>query len=122
MDETREVHECAHAFHINKAALTLQIISTQLQLDALGNQLNLAATVDGVIHNWIHYYQDNWYSFNHLKILSFHDVKGDIINNTMMPNDATKLLPVLIGNVAVCRKQNVKFVQGATTSRLLTTR
>jgi hypothetical protein len=28
----------------------------------------------------------------------------------MMPNDATKLLPVLHGNVTSCHKQNVKFV------------
>jgi len=82
MDETMEVHEHTHAFHVNKAALASQTINPRLQLDALGNQLNLAATVDGVIHDWLRYYQDNWYNFNLLKILSFHDVKGDIITNT----------------------------------------
>ena len=51
MDETMEVHERAHAFHGNKAALTLQTIPTRLQLDALGNQLNLAVTMEGVVHD-----------------------------------------------------------------------
>ena len=59
-----KVHERAHTFHANKAALDSHTIPTRLQLDALGNQLNLAATVDGVIHNWLWYYQDNWYDFN----------------------------------------------------------
>jgi hypothetical protein len=49
--ETMELHECAHAFHINKAALTSQTIPIQLQLNALGNQMNLAATMDGVIQD-----------------------------------------------------------------------
>ena len=47
--ETMEVHERAHAYHVNRAALASQTIPIQLQLDALGNQLNLAATMDGVL-------------------------------------------------------------------------
>ena len=62
VDETMEVHERAHAFHVNKAALSLQTIPTQLQLDALGNQLNLVVMMDGVIHDWLRHYQD-WYNF-----------------------------------------------------------
>ena len=63
VDETMEVHERDHAFHVNKAALALQTIPTQLQLDALGNQLNLAVTMDGVFHDWLRHYQDGWYNF-----------------------------------------------------------
>ena len=37
VEETIEVHERAHAFHVNKAKLALQFIPTRLQLDALGN-------------------------------------------------------------------------------------
>ena len=51
VDETMEVYERAHAFHVNKATLSLQTIPTQLQLDALGNQLNLVVTMNGVIHD-----------------------------------------------------------------------
>jgi hypothetical protein len=53
VEETMEVHERAHTFHVNKAALSSQAIPIRLQLDALGNQLNLAATMDGVIQDWI---------------------------------------------------------------------
>jgi hypothetical protein len=47
--ETMAVHEHAHTYHINKAALASQVIPIRLQLNALGNQLNLAATMDGLI-------------------------------------------------------------------------
>ena len=63
VEETMEVHECAHAFHVNKEALASQTIPTRLQLDALGNQLNLAATMDGVIQDLTRHFQDSWYSF-----------------------------------------------------------
>ena len=56
VDETMEVHERAYTFHVNKAALAPQTITPCLQIDALGNQLNLPATVDGVIHDWLRYF------------------------------------------------------------------
>ncbi len=40
-------HKQAHAFHINKTALSSQNIDLRIQLDALGHQLNLSATVEG---------------------------------------------------------------------------
>ena len=60
VDETMEVHESAHAPHVNKAAISSQTITPRLQLDAMGNPLSLPATVDGVIHDWIRFFQDNW--------------------------------------------------------------
>ena len=63
VDETMAVHERAHAFHVNKATLASQPIPIQLQLDALGNQLNLAATMDGVIQDWTRYFQEHWFDF-----------------------------------------------------------
>jgi len=45
-------HERAHAFHYNKTALATQNINLWLQLNALGTQLNLIATVDGTINDW----------------------------------------------------------------------
>ena len=47
VEKTMEVHDRAHAFHVNKAALASQTIPIQLQLDALSNQPNLAAAMDG---------------------------------------------------------------------------
>ena len=63
VDETMEVHERAHAFHVNKAALASQTIPTRLQLGALGNQLNLEPTMDKVMHDWLRHFQDGWYNF-----------------------------------------------------------
>ena len=119
VDETMEVHERAHVFHVNKAALASQTIPTRLQFDALGNQLNLAATMDGAIHDWIRDYQDSWNDFESLKVLSFHNVKGDIITNTTAIADATILLPVQDGNIADCRNQHVKIFPSETLSQLL---
>ena len=85
VEETMEVHERAHTFHVNKAALALQTIPIRLQLGALGNQLNLAATMDGVIQDWTRHFQDNWSNFRHLKVLSFHDTNGDLMTKTKDP-------------------------------------
>ncbi len=49
IDQSMATHEHAHAFHINKTALSSQNIDLRAQLDALGHQLNLSATVDGII-------------------------------------------------------------------------
>jgi hypothetical protein len=55
--------ECAHAFHINKTALSAQNINLWLQLDALGMQLNLSGTVNGTINDWFHFFYDSWFFF-----------------------------------------------------------
>jgi len=111
VEETMEVLERAHTFHLNKAALASQTIPTRLQLDALGNQLNLAATMDGVIQDWTRHFQDNWSNFRHLKVLSYYDTKGDMMTDTTALTDPTILLPVQDGNVADSRKQGVNFVR-----------
>ena len=54
--ETMEVHKRAHVYHVNKDTLASQTIPIQLQLNALGNQLNLAATMDGVLQEWTRYF------------------------------------------------------------------
>ena len=53
IDQTMATHERAHAFHINKTALSSQNIDLRVQLDALGHQLDLSATVEGVINDWL---------------------------------------------------------------------
>jgi hypothetical protein len=56
INQNMATHEHAHAFHINQTALSLQNIDLHVQLDALGHQLNLSATVKGVINNWLRYF------------------------------------------------------------------
>ena len=53
IDQSMATHEQAHAFHINKTALSSQNINLCIQIDALGHQLNLSATVKGVITDWL---------------------------------------------------------------------
>ena len=102
-------HEQAHAFHINKTALLSQYIDLCVQFDALEHQLNLSATVEGVINDWLQYFYNCWCDFRTLQILSFHNTRGDEVNNTTTAADPSILLPVINGALNMCRK-NVKLV------------
>jgi hypothetical protein len=93
-------HKRAHAYHITLTALSSQNLDLRLQLDTLGHQLNLQATVDGVVNNWLRCFQDHWYDFSRLTILSFHSVNGDVNNDTTTAADTNILLPVQDGNIA----------------------
>ena len=64
VDTTMQVHECAHAFQINMTALSLQALELRVMLDALGAQLNLSASVEGMIEEWLWFFQDNWFDFS----------------------------------------------------------
>jgi hypothetical protein len=104
-------HERAHAFHYNKTSLATQNIDLRLQLDALGTQLNLIATVNGTINDWFRFFYDSWFDFSKLTILSFHNAKGDIMTTTTDATDPLFLLPAVNGVLANCRKKDVKFVR-----------
>jgi len=110
IDPSMAMHERAHAYHINKTALSSQNIDLRVQLDALGHQLNLSATVEGVINDWLRYFYDRWCDFQAVQILSFHNFKGDEVTDSTDTADPTKLLPVVDGAYPTCRK-NVKFVR-----------
>jgi hypothetical protein len=111
VDSTMLPHERAHAYHINLTALTSQNLDLRLQLDALGHQLNLQATVDGVVNDWLRFFYDHWCDFRHLTILSFHDTTGDVNEDTRTAADPAVLLPVQDGNIAQCRRPGIKFVR-----------
>jgi hypothetical protein len=87
-----------------------QYIDLRVQLDALGHQLNLSATVEGVINDWLRYFYDRWCNFQALQILSFHNTRGDKVNDTTTAADPLILLPVINGALNTCHK-NVKFVR-----------
>jgi glycine cleavage system regulatory protein len=110
INQSMPPHERAHAFHINVTALSSQSIDLRAQLDALGHQLNLSATVDGVIQYWLHHFYDRWSNFSHLSILGFHNTKGTQAIDTTDAADAAILLPVVDGAVTDCCK-NVKSVR-----------
>jgi hypothetical protein len=104
-------HKQVHAFHIDKNTLAAQNINTRLQLDALGMQLNLSMTVDSTINNWFRFFYDSWFDFLKLTILSFHNVKGNIVLDTTDAGDPAILLPIQDGILANCRMKDVKFVR-----------
>jgi hypothetical protein len=60
INSTMLPNERAHAYHINLTALTSQNLDLHLQLDALGHQLNLQVTVDGVVNDWLRFFYDHW--------------------------------------------------------------
>jgi hypothetical protein len=104
------VYERAHAFQVNKAALKDLLTNLRLIIDAFGSQLNANSTVEGIFSDWRHYFLEHWMDFGHLTILSFHNSKGDWMDNTTTANDAQVLLPVINRNLGDCRKQDVRFV------------
>ena len=111
INSTMLPHERAHAYHINLTVLTSQNLDLRLQLDALGHQLNLQATVDGVVNDWLRFFNDHWCDFHHLTILSFYTTTGDVIEDLTTAADPDVLLPIQDGNIAQCWRPNIKFVQ-----------
>jgi hypothetical protein len=59
INTTLLVHERAHAFQINKTALSLQALNLPVMLDTLGAQLNLSASIEGMIKEWLWFFQDS---------------------------------------------------------------
>jgi hypothetical protein len=110
IDTTMLVHERAHAFQINKTALSSQALNLRVMLDALGAQLNLSVSVKGMIEEWLWFFQDSWFDFSLLQILSFHNNAGGQVNDTTMVANPAILLPLQDGPINDCRKA-IKFVQ-----------
>jgi hypothetical protein len=111
IDPGMHVEERAHAFQINKTALASMPVNLRVRLNALGQRLNLAATVDGVRDNWLRFFHDSWCDFGSLAILSFHNNAGAQINDAMAAANTAILLPVINGILVNCRRPNVKFVR-----------
>jgi hypothetical protein len=103
IDTRMLVHERAHTFQINKTALLLQALKLRVMLDAPGAQLNLSASVEGMIEEWLWFFQDSWFDFSVLQILSFHNGAGGQVNNTTMAADPEILLPLQDGPIVDCR-------------------
>jgi hypothetical protein len=111
IDPGMQVEERAHAYQINKTTLVSMPVNLRVRLDALGQQLNLAVTVDGVRDDWLQFFHDSWCDFGHLAILSFHNNTGDQINNTMTAANTAILYPFIDGAIANSCWPNVKFVR-----------
>jgi hypothetical protein len=109
VDHTMMVHKRAHAFQINKNALSSQALDLRVMLEALGQQLNLSASVEGMIGGWLRCFQDSWVDFHHLQLLSFLNNAGKEVTDTCSAADPAILLPVVNGALNTCCKA-IKFV------------
>ncbi len=106
------VYERAHAFQVNKTALTnARGVEISQILDAFGAQMNSSSTVEGLISAWRRYFQERWMDFTHLAILSFHQSNGNRIDDTTVADSPEVLLPIIDGPAAACCTPNVKFVR-----------
>ncbi len=110
VDTMMLVHERTHAFQINKTTLLLQALELRVVLDALGAQLNLSVSIKGMIKEWLWFFQDSWFNFSLLQILSFHNNAGGQVNDTTMATDPAILLPLQDRPVIDCCKA-IKFVR-----------
>jgi hypothetical protein len=106
-----QIWERAHAYQINKTALTNLPTDLKLIIDAFGAQLNASLMTEGIISDFKRHFHDHWMCFQNLTILSFHDLAGALINDTTSPTDPQVLLPVQDGNLANCCSQGVRFVR-----------
>jgi hypothetical protein len=110
IDHTMMVHEWAHAFQINKTTLSSQALDLRVMLDTLGQQLNLSASVKGMIEDWLRYFQDSWVDFHHLQLLSFHNNADKEVTDRCSAADPAILLPVVSGALNMCCKA-ITFVR-----------
>ncbi len=108
---TMQIRERAHAYQINKTALTNLPTDLKLIIDAFDAQLNASLMMEGIISDFKRYFYDPWMCFQNLMTFSFHDSAGAIINNTTSPTDPQVLLPVQDGNLANFCSQGVRFVR-----------
>jgi hypothetical protein len=92
---TMLVHKQAHAFQINKTALSSQALNLQVMMDALGQWLNLSASIEGMIKEWLQFFEDSWSNFCCLQLLSFHNKNGNPVNNTSTAANPAVMLPLI---------------------------
>jgi hypothetical protein len=104
------IFEHAQNFQLVKNALKPLPINTCVILNAIGMQLNCSAIVDGLIYDWHTTFDKVWFDFRNLAIISFHDSTGAKINNTTVADNPAVLLPIQDGAVALCCRQDVRFV------------
>ena len=102
--------EKAHAFHCDIAALGTVPLDPSVVLDCLSHRLHCGAVVDGSKFDWLSRFQDNWYNWTNLTIVSFHDSSGERINDAAITADPAILKPVQDGDPADCRPADVRFV------------
>jgi hypothetical protein len=74
-------------------------------------QLNCSTIVNRLIYDWRSTFDEAWFDVWNLAIISFHDSGGAQINNRTVAGNPAVLLPVQDSAVALCHRQDIRFVQ-----------
>jgi len=109
VEATMPVHERAFAYQVAKSALESIPVDIKLIIVEMATQLNCNATAGGLIYDWKSVLDEGWYNPDLLQILSFHNSAGLEIIDTTTIADASVLLPMVDGNLANCRKSDVRL-------------
>jgi hypothetical protein len=68
-------------------------------------------TAESSLADWERRLTKNWFNFAYLTIISWHNARGGLINNTTVANNPLVLLPAQNGVAASCRAEGVTFVR-----------
>jgi hypothetical protein len=111
VDATMSDPEKTMACQQNKAAIASADLDQRARILALAKPLNLMLTAESSLADWERKLTRNWFNFQNLTITSWHDTKGDPINNTTVVGDPAALLLVQNGAKHQCQSAGVKFVR-----------
>ena len=111
VDATMSDPEKALAYQQNRTALATADLDQRARILALAERLDLMLTAEASLSDWERRLARNWYNFTHLTIISWHDGRGRVINNTAVAGNPAVLLPIQNGNIAECRAEGVTFVR-----------
>ncbi len=123
VEPTMPIYELAHAYQVVKSTHESLPVDMRLILEAIGMQLNYNPIVDGTMFDFRSLFNEAWFDFSNLVIQSFHNSAGAVINNTMVANNPSVLLPVINGPLNTCCHQDVCYVRVSCTigyARLIT--
>ena len=113
VDATMSDPEKALAYQQNRTALATADLDQRARILALAERLDLMLTAEASLSDWERRLARNWYNFTHLTIISWHDGRGRVINNTAVAGNPAVLLPIQNGNITDCRAEGVTFVRSA---------
>jgi hypothetical protein len=98
------------AYQQNGTALAAANLDQRTRILALADRLDLMLTAKSSLSDWEQRLTRNWYNFANLVIISWHNGRGGVINNTALADNPAVLLPVQNGNTTDCCAEGVKFV------------
>jgi hypothetical protein len=110
VDATMSDPKKAMAYQQNKTALASADLDQRAPILALAKCLDLMLTAKSSLADWEQKLTKNWFNFQNLTIIFWHNTKGNPINSTTVMGNPAVLLPVQNGAQHQRRSSGVKFV------------